>query len=66
MGTQIGDLAPDQQATLIAMGLNVPREGKAVMGVPVGSAGYNRRYLQDAVFGDSTELLRASVPLEDI
>ena len=46
-------------------GLTVVRQGMRVVGVSVGSEHFQRDFLQEAVNGESTELVRALVLMED-
>ena len=46
-------------------GLMVVRQGMRVVGVPVGTEQFQRDFLQEAVNGESAELARAPVPMED-
>ena len=46
-------------------GLTVVRQGMRVVGVPVGTNQFQLVFLQEAVNGEPTELVRALVPMED-
>lgn len=65
-GKKISDLPAKQQTTLTPRCPNLPRDGIAVTGVPVGSAEYQCWYLQSAVNGKIAELLRAILLMKDM
>ena len=46
-------------------GLTVVRQGRRVVGVPVGTEQSQRDFLQEGVSGEPAELVRALVPMED-
>ena len=46
-------------------GLMVVRQGVRVVGVPVGTEQFQHDFLQEAVYGEPAELVRALVPMED-
>ena len=58
-------LTEKQRVAMDATGLTVVRQGMRVVGVPVGTEQFQRDFLQEAVKGEPTELVRALVPMED-
>ena len=45
--------------------LMVVRQGRRIVGVPVGTEQFKRDFLQEAVDGEPTELARALDPMKD-
>ena len=58
-------LTKEQRVAMDTTGLTVVRQGKRVVGVPVGTEQFQRDLLQEAVNGEPAELVRALVPIED-
>ena len=54
----------EQRMAMDTTGLTVVRQGMRVVGVPVGTEQFQRDFLQKAVNGEPTELVRALVPME--
>ena len=64
-GVSLDDLTAAQQAEMVATQLTVVGRGMRVVGVPVGTADYQRESVETAMREDPAELLRALVPMED-
>ena len=58
-------VGPEHRTAMGDTGLTVVRQGMRVMGVPVGTEQFKRDFLQEAVNGESAELVRVLVPMED-
>ena len=58
-------LTEEQRVAMDTTGLTVVRQGMRVVEVPVGTEQFQREFLQEAVNGESAELVRALVPMED-
>ena len=64
-GVGPAQLTEEQRVAMDTTGLTVVRQGMRVVGVPVGTEQLHRDFLQEAVNGEPTELVRAQVPMED-
>ena len=58
-------LTEEPRVSLGTTGLMVVLQGMRVVGVPVGTEQFQRGFLQEAVYGEPAELVRALVPMED-
>ena len=58
-------LTEEQRVAIDTTGLTVVRQGMRVVGVPVGTEQFQRYFLQEAVYGEPAELVRALVPMGD-
>ena len=64
-GVRPEQLMEEQRVAADSTGIMVVRQGRRVVGVPVGTEQFQREFLQEAVNGEPAELVRALVPLED-
>ena len=55
----------EQRVVMDSTGLTMVRQGTRFVGVPVGVEQFKRDFVQKAVNGEPTELVRALVPMED-
>ena len=58
-------LTEEQRVAMDTTGLTVVLQGMRVVGVPVGTEQFQRDFVQEAVNGETAELVRALVPIED-
>ena len=58
-------LTKEQRVAMDTTGLTVVLQGMRVVGVPVGTEQFQRDFVQEAVNGETAELMRALVPIED-
>ena len=59
------DLAAAQKEEMAATQLKVVGRGMRVVGVPVGTADFQRESAEAIMWGEPAELLRALAPMED-
>ena len=64
-GTKPQDLPEPTRTMLRRTGISVAPDGMRVVGVPVGSAEYQRQQVLEAMRGEPTELLRSLAQMED-
>ena len=58
-------LTKEQRVAMDTTGLTVVRQRMRVVGAPVGTEQFQRDFLQEAINGESAELVRALFPMED-
>ena len=64
-GVEPEHLTEEQRTAMDGTGLTVVRQGMRVVRIPVGTDQFKRGFLQEVVNGESVDLVRALVPMED-